>query len=1857
MIVMSTINGTPTADTLTGTAAADTINGLAGLDSLSGGDGNDILNGGKDDDYLAGNEGADSYLFNLGDGQDTLYNYQTAAAADKIVFGAGITAANIKLNREGNDLIITFTNSANDSIRIQSQFSSANYVLATLQFSDASTLSIAPTTLTNTIYSVGSASGDSLNGYDGSDRMTGLAGNDNLYGNGGNDSLDGGQGSDYLQGGIGNDTLLGGQGNDSLSGGDGADSLTGGTGDDGLSGDEGADIYVYNLGDGQDTINNYQTAAAADKIVFGAGITVANLKFYREGTDLIITFSNSATDSIRIQYQYSSASYALNVLQFSDATTKNISPTGLTNTIYSVGGAGGEGLNGYDGLDIMTGNGGNDNINGYGGNDSLDGGQGADNLQAGTGNDTLLGGQGNDSLYGGDGNDTLNAGLGDDYLSGDEGADTYAFGIGSGQDTIYDYQAAAAADRVVFGAGITAANLKFNREGNDLVISINGNTMDSLRIQYQYSGANYILNTLQFSDASTLSISPTTLTNTIYSVGSAGNESLTGYDGIDLMTGLGGNDYLYGNGGNDSLDGGAGADNLQAGTGNDTLLGGQGNDSLAGGDGNDILTGGVGDDYLTGDEGADIYNYSLGQGQDILYNYQAAAAADKLVFGAGITAANLKFNREGNDLVITFNNSAADSIRILYQYSSASYVLSTLQFSDASTKSIDPLTLTNTIYSVGTASGDSLNGYDGIDLMTGLGGNDNIYGNGGNDSLDGGQGADYLQGGSGTDTLIGGQGGDQLYGGDGNDSLTGGKDDDYLAGNEGADTYVFNLGDGQDTIYNYQAAAAADKLVLGSGFTAANVQFSVDGSDLIISFSNSSTDLIRIQYQFSGAVYRLNTLQFSDASTLSLPSTVTALPTYVAGTRGNDNLNGDAANNLLQGGMGEDNLHGLAGNDNIQGNQGNDSLYGGDGSDVLTGGTGDDYLSGDEGADSYHFSLGDGQDTIYNYQVAAAADKIIFGAGITAANIKLNREGSDLLITLTNSSTDSIRIQSQFSSASYVLNTLQFSDASTLSIDPLLTLSNIVYSVGSAGGETLNGYDGIDRIAGLGGGDSLYGYGGNDNLDAGAGTDYLNGGTGNDTLLGGQGNDSLYGGDGVDALTGGVGDDYLSGDEGADTYNYSLGDGQDTIYNYQVAAAADKIVFGAGITAANLKFNREGNDLVITFTNSSTDSLRLQYQYSGASYALNTLQFSDATTKSIAPTTLTNTVYSVGTAGGESLNGYDGIDLMTGLGGNDTLYGNGGNDSLDGGAGADYLTAGTGNDTLVGGQGNDSLYGGDGNDTLNAGVGDDYLTGDEGADLYVYGLGSGQDTIANYQAAAAADRVSFGAGITAANLKFNREGNDLVITFTNSTTDSLRIQNQYAGANYVLNTLQFSDATTLSISPTTLTNIIYSVGGASNETLYGYDGVDRMTGNGGNDSLYGYAGNDSLDGSAGADYLTAGTGNDTLVGGQGNDSLYGGDGTDLLTGGTGDDYLSGDEGADTYNFSLGDGQDTIYNYQAAAAADKIVFGAGITAANLKFNREGSDLIISFTNSATDSIRIQYQYLSASYALNTLQFSDASTKSISPTTLTNTIYSVGGAAGDSLSGYDGIDVITGNGGNDNLSGLGGNDTLLGGAGADNLAGGDGNDSLDGGLSADSMNGGNGDDTYVIDNAADVVTEIAGAGTDTVQSTFSYTLSANFENLTLLGSSSITGSGNASANILTGNSGNNTLTGFAGNDTYSLSRTSGADTLVDTDSTAGNNDKLNFASDVASNQLWFKHVGNDLQIDIIGTANSALIKNWYSGVSNHIETFKSGDSKTLTDAHVQNLVNAMASMSEPPSGQTSLTPAQQSTLAPVFAANWT
>ncbi len=104
----------------------------------------------------------------------------------------------------------------------------------------------------------------------------------------------------------------------------------------------------------------------------------------------------------------------------------------------------------------------------------------------------------------------------------------------------------------------------------------------------------------------------------------------------------------------------------------------------------------------------------------------------------------------------------------------------------------------------------------------------------------------------------------------------------------------------------------------------------------------------------------------------------------------------------------------------------------------------------------------------------------------------------------------------------------------------------------------------------------------------------------------------------------------------------------------------------------------------------------------------------------------------------------------------------------------------------------------------------------------------------------------------------------------------------------------------------------------------------------------------------------------------------------------------------------------------------------------------------------------------------------------------------------LTGTGSVDA-TGNGGANRLVGNAGNNVLSGGAGAD---------TLDGGAGADTLIGGTGDDTYVVADAADTLVEIAGEGTDTVQSSIAWSLAANLENLVLTGGAAVSAAGTCS-----------------------------------------------------------------------------------------------------------------------------------------------
>ncbi len=137
--------------------------------------------------------------------------------------------------------------------------------------------------------------------------------------------------------------------------------------------------------------------------------------------------------------------------------------------------------------------------------------------------------------------------------------------------------------------------------------------------------------------------------------------------------------------------------------------------------------------------------------------------------------------------------------------------------------------------------------------------------------------------------------------------------------------------------------------------------------------------------------------------------------------------------------------------------------------------------------------------------------------------------------------------------------------------------------------------------------------------------------------------------------------------------------------------------------------------------------------------------------------------------------------------------------------------------------------------------------------------------------------------------------------------------------------------------------------------------------------------------------------------------------------------------------------------------------------------------------------------------------------------------------------------TGTGNNDDITGNDNNNVLMGLGGNDQLAGNGGNDTLDGGPGADYMEGGAGNDIYVVNDVNDVADETSflSNGIDLINASISYVLDSELENLTLTGTTALTGTGNEFNNVLNGNNGNNLLNGLGGND--SLVGNGGNDTL--------------------------------------------------------------------------------------------------------------
>jgi Ca2+-binding RTX toxin-like protein len=263
---------------------------------------------------------------------------------------------------------------------------------------------------------------------------------------------------------------------------------------------------------------------------------------------------------------------------------------------------------------------------------------------------------------------------------------------------------------------------------------------------------------------------------------------------------------------------------------------------------------------------------------------------------------------------------------------------------------------------------------------------------------------------------------------------------------------------------------------------------------------------------------------------------------------------------------------------------------------------------------------------------------------------------------------------------------------------------------------------------------------------------------------------------------------------------------------------------------------------------------------------------------------------------------------------------------------------------------------------------------------------------------------------------------------------------------------------------------------------------------------------------------------------------------------------------------------------------------------------------------------------------------------------------GGGGNDSLYGDDGNDSLYGDDGNDTAYGGAGNDTLRGSAGDDwlygddgydSLSGDEGNDRLYGRAGDDTIDGGVGDDLLSGDDGSDLL--FGGSGNDAL-----YGAAGNDWLDGGIGNDSL--DGGSGADTLAGGFGNDTLSGGVARDTYLFGRDGDQDTIFDVDSTPSVQDTLQFGSGIAADQLWFRKNNNNLEISIIGTSDKVTISGWYLDTAHHVEVLRLANGQQLLDTQVQNLVQAMASLAPPPSGQTTLSTNYQNSLEPVIAANW-
>nr|WP_256939073.1 calcium-binding protein [Acinetobacter harbinensis] len=1466
------LKGDAGADLLDAGNGDDQLYGGLDNDTLLGGSGDDQLEGGDGDDLLNGGDGNDTYIFARNFGHDIIDNYDYSTnRQDVIQFTDGLIQSDFTYRRNNDDLIINTLDSQN-SIIVRNYFNNdvaGSYQIDQVKFSDNTVLDIDAVKALVLIgtdaseifraYATGSEifSGagddilygkigddsfyggdglDKLYGNDGNDHLEGGKGADELYGENGNDLLkgdagadllDAGNGDDQLYGGLDNDTLLGGSGDDQLEGGDGDDSLDGGLGNDILNGSQGNDllkggdgndIYQFNLGWGNDQIQNeYKNTTDIDKIEF-IGVNSADLVVRKVGQDMVITHRVTG-DQLTIQSQFAQYGYskAIQFIHFEDGTqwdlddfnVQAVKGTELNDVI--------EGTTDHDvihageGDDLITGTtidpqnteiqyfvygeAGNDTINASG---YLDGGAGNDEIN---GQGHLLGGDGDDILTG---VGVLEGQNGNDILSG-EGA---LFG-GDGEDQLTLTNLGNDAGQLIGGTGNDTLIVDINRR-----IFVDENNQSEF---VQDEDGYHIIQDTELTESQ----------RAVYIEGGQGNDTIYGSFGDEV--------YLF---------------NL--GDGQDILI-----ERLAGQNYTNIA---VSFDVLRFGENITTTDISLHRyGADLVVKH--ANKSDQITIQNYFNGGHYKINEIQFADQTIWNNAYLEN-HVTYH----------------GTNSIDEVwgyRASNEVFEM-DAGDDKVYAGAGDDIIYGQSGTDTLWGQAGNDTLYGGTGADYLEGSEGNDTLFGDDDNDTLYGGAGNDVLAGGNGNDILSGGTGTDVlnggagddkYYYNLTDGADVIN--QTGGGTDVLwLMDNGITRNRISFNKEGNDLVVIIDQNQKQSVRVVDHFLGGEKAISSVN-ANGQVPILAKDIEGIikaqaygglyDTVLEGTAGSETIYGTSGNDLIQGLDGNDTIWAQAGNDRLEGGAGNDTLDGGDGNDSISGGIGNDILigragidtlDGGAGDDKYYYYLTDGADVIN--QTGGGTDVIwLMDSGITEDRIKFTKETNDLLITIDNNANQTIRVKDHFLGGEKAIASVQPNGGYAI------TAAQIANKVNGTGGTT------IDPA-----GDTTYNYtSGALIINEVSGTDKVVFATGTtlsqiSSNLTKTGNDLLIKVKGSTANTVTVKNFFLAGNYLVETFQVATGEkltaaqiftaygltlpgtgvnaAGDTTYNYTSGdltitevSGTDKVVFASSITYSQVGNNitKSGNDLILKVNGSTTNKVTVKDFFLAGDKLVETFQF--ATGEQLTASdifgayglTLPSTGGGTINATGDTTYNYTSGDL--------TITEVSGTDKVVFASGITYSQVGN-NLTK---SGNDLILKVNGSTTNKVTVKNFFLAGDNlvetfkfttgeeitAADIFgAFGLtpphtGGGEtgssevvgDTTYVYTTGAltitevsGTDKVIFKNGITFNQIGqyLNKSGNDLVLKLDGSNTNKVTVKDFFLGGDKIVETFSFETGGSLTAS-------------------------------------------------------------------------------------------------------------------------------------------------------------------------------------------------------------------------------------------------------------------------------------------------------------------------------------------------------------------------------------------------------------------------------------------------------------------------